>query len=123
MAFERRDVPGQWQLPQGGIDRDETPIAAAWRELEEETGLTADDVELVEEFPEWVAYEWPTHLQRKGRLGQCQRWFTFRVLDAQAEPTPDGDEFVDWAWVEPAWLIDQVVEFRAVGYRRVLGGG
>ena len=39
LAFERGDVPGQWQLPQGGLDVNETPVAAAWRELHEETGL------------------------------------------------------------------------------------
>ncbi len=25
LAFERSDVPGAWQLPQGGIDVGETP--------------------------------------------------------------------------------------------------
>src|SRR5687767_13981343 len=37
LAFERADLPGQWQLPQGGLDRGESPEQAAWRELEEET--------------------------------------------------------------------------------------
>ena len=31
LAFERRDVPGQWQLPQGGIEQGETITLAAWR--------------------------------------------------------------------------------------------
>jgi len=39
LAFERADRPGQWQLPQGGLERGETPVEAAWRELGEETGL------------------------------------------------------------------------------------
>jgi len=47
LAFERDDVPGQWQLPQGGLEENETPLAAAWRELHEETGLGRGDVQIV----------------------------------------------------------------------------
>ncbi len=121
LAFERSDVPDQWQLPQGGIDEGETPVEGAWRELEEETGLTAKQVRLVEEYSEWTVYEWPDGVKRGQRLGQAQRWFFFDVIDDDVVPIPDGDEFDDWKWVEIRWLIDQVVEFRQASYERVLG--
>lgn len=122
LAFERSDIAGQWQLPQGGMEPEETPEAAAWRELEEETGLGTSDVELIEEFSEWTVYEWPNGARESGRrLGQAQRWFTFRVVSDNIVPSPDGVEFVSWKWVEPEWLIEQVVEFRRSGYERVLG--
>ena len=35
-----------WQMPQGGIDKGETPVEAAIRELGEETGLPPDAVEI-----------------------------------------------------------------------------
>ncbi len=78
LAFERVDSPGSWQLPQGGLHRDESPIEGAWRELGEETGLGESDVVARAEYPDWIAYEWPDdvkeRLGRDGkRLGQVQQ--------------------------------------------------
>jgi putative (di)nucleoside polyphosphate hydrolase len=131
LAFERSDARGSWQLPQGGLDADEDPLEAAWRELEEETGLHAEHVEVRAEFPEWVAYEWPDDVQaddrnrhpgRGGgqRRGQVQKWFLFDAKSPDVTPTPDGSEFVAWRWVDPEWLVEHVVEWRRDAYRKVL---
>lgn len=122
LAFQRTDAPGQWQLPQGGLKREEDPETGVWRELHEETGLGPDDVELVDQLQQWLAYEWPADLYRRVngdlRRGQVQRWFFFRPRGDDLTPTPDGDEFDDWAWVEPAWLIDQVWTMRRSVYEQ-----
>lgn len=123
LAFERADVPGEWQLPQGGIDCDEQTVDAAWRELAEETGLGPADVELVREFPFWTIYEFPEGLRRRNhRFGQAHRWFEFRPRRDDLDPTPDGREFVAHRWMSVAELIDAVVEFRRRPYEQVLGG-
>lgn len=123
LAFERKDTPGAWQVPQGGLDVGEEPVDAAWRELTEETGLDSRDVRLVMELPEWIAYEWPpdirgrTHDGHK-RRGQIQKWFLFGTVHDQVTPVPDDHEFVDWKWIDPHHLVAHIVEFRRDAYAR-----
>lgn len=121
MAFERSDLSGEWQLPQGGIENGESPRAAAWRELAEETGLGKDDVRLIDEADHWTVYAWPNSMRDSERIGQVHRWFFFEPVDESIEPTPDGKEFCGWRWIDPADLIDLVVEFRKGPYRQVFG--
>lgn len=123
LAFERVDHPGQWQLPQGGLERGEHPEAAAWRELREETGLGPEHVAMVGEHPQWTLYEWPRDVVAGGaRLGQVHRWFFFEPLIDELDPVPDGREFQAWRWVESDWLVHHVAAFRRPSYEAVLGG-
>ena len=52
-----------WQMPQGGIDSGEEPVAAVLREIDEETGT--DNVEVIGEVNEWLKYELPPNLKDK----------------------------------------------------------
>ena len=108
---------GGWQLPQGGIDEDEEPRAAIFRELAEEIGTA--NAELLAEHPEWLTYDLPEELigkAFKGRFrGQRQKWFALRFLGADSEIRLDADphpEFVAWRWVEIAELPGLAVSFK-----------
>lgn len=123
---ERIDTPGAWQMPQGGIDEGEKPRAAALRELEEETGVAADMVEIVAKSADWVRYDLPADLVPKlwkGRYrGQEQKWFLLRFTgdDSAVQIDRPHPEFSAWKWVAPAQVCDLIVPFKHAVYEAVL---
>ena len=115
-----------WQMPQGGLDQGEDPEQGALRELEEETGIARDKVEVVARCPEPLTYDLPEDLvgkMWKGKWrGQRQHWFLLRftgtdedVNIATAEP-----EFRAWKWADPAELPVMIVPFKKKLYEQVL---
>jgi putative (di)nucleoside polyphosphate hydrolase len=123
---ERIDTPGAWQMPQGGIDDGETPEIAAFRELEEETGVPQACAQIEAEHDGWITYDLPDHLIGKlwkGRYrGQQQRWFLLRFqgddTDIQIEqPHP---EFAKWRWSTPDEVIENIVPFKRNVYDTVI---
>jgi putative (di)nucleoside polyphosphate hydrolase len=114
LAIERADRPGAWQLPQGGLHVGEAPLAGAWRELGEETGLDDRHVELVAEHPSWLAYELPEGCRsHRTGLGQVQKWFSFRFHGADGDVRlPSDGEARAWGWKKLGDLAASTVEFR-----------
>lgn len=125
-AGQRIDNPGDaWQMPQGGVDEGETPVQAALRELGEETGISADSVEVLAETSDWIPYELPHDLVPKlwkGRFrGQTQKWFLLKFTggDAEINIVQDHQEFSRWAWMKPDALIEKIVPFKKHTYTQV----
>lgn len=120
------DGPFQWQMPQGGVDRGESPLEAAFRELEEEIGVREEHVDLLEETADWLYYEFPTDVRTKmkprGRyLGQRQKWFAFRFKGRDADIRLDTHtpEFVDWRWASLESAPALVIPFKRPVYEEV----
>jgi putative (di)nucleoside polyphosphate hydrolase len=123
----RRARGGGWQFPQGGMRSGESPTDSLFRELHEETGLMAGDVEVAGQTRRWVRYRLPARYVRRDRLplciGQKQRWFLLRLrradvqfaLDASSEPEFDELRWVSW-W-EP---VREVIYFKRPVYVRAL---
>ncbi len=124
---QRRDSTLEaWQMPQGGLDEGEDPAAGALRELEEETGIGRDKVEIVARHGEELRYDLPAELVGrlwKGRWrGQRQTWFLARFLGTDADvniATPDP-EFRAWKWADPEDLPAMIVPFKKKLYEDVL---
>jgi putative (di)nucleoside polyphosphate hydrolase len=120
--------PQLWQMPQGGIDKGEDPLDAAYRELYEETGMKT--VTLLAEARDWINYDLPPALigiGLRGKFrGQTQRWFAFRFDGDDSEiainPPPGGHEpeFDAWEWKPMRQLPGLIVPFKRAVYDQVV---
>ena len=112
-----------WQMPQGGVDKGENYLAAAYRELEEETSII--NVDLVKELDGLISYELPENLLGviwKGKYrGQEQKWFVMRFLgnDAEINIETKQPEFCEWKWIDLENITDLVVDFKLHIYLHV----
>jgi len=125
--WARRVGRDGWQFPQGGMRSDETPLEAMYRELQEETGLFPNHVEVLGATPGWLRYRLPQrfvrHHERPVCIGQKQVWFLLRLateetsfrLDAHEHP-----EFDLWRWVDFWYPAAHVVNFKRRVYEQAL---
>ncbi len=125
--WARRTRRDGWQFPQGGMRSDETPLEAMYRELEEETGLTQEHVEVLAETPGWLRYRLPRRYQRHAQkplcIGQKQVWFLLRLVADERHVCLDRTthpEFDRWQWVDFWYPLEHVVEFKREVYGRAL---
>jgi len=116
-----------WQFPQGGVNDDETPEQAMYRELREEVGLAAKDVEILRVTQDWLQYRLPEKYIRYHSLplciGQKQKWFLLRLLSDDTSICLDFSkkpEFDEWRWVYYWYPLKKVITFKRDVYRKAL---
>jgi len=121
---KRIDNPEKfWQMPQGGINNNESSLEAAIRELREETGIK--NIKLIKELNEWLEYNLPDNLLGKiwkGKYrGQKQKWFIMRFIgsDSEINVKTKNPEFLDWKWIKISELTGIVVKFKVEVYKKL----
>ena len=121
---KRKDNPiDKWQMPQGGIDENETPFDAMRRELEEETSIKK--IEVLKEIENWLEYELPPNLLGKiwkGKYrGQKQKWFIVRFTGNESEINlrTEHQEFIEWKWIDYELLPKVIVNFKREVYKKL----
>ena len=113
-----------WQLPQGGVDKNEDLLSAANRELKEETSV--ESTKFIKEIDNWLTYELPKNLLGKiwkGKYrGQKQKWFIMRFVGRKEEINikTKNAEFKEWKWIDVNQLINVVVSFKLDVYKSIV---
>ena len=127
VLLAKRIGQNSWQFPQGGIDGDEAPKDALFRELKEEIGLDQKDVEILKQSSQWFKYKIPPNLQRKRSkpvcIGQKQKWYLLQLLEDESVidlNVIEKPEFDEWRWVSYYYPIKEVVDFKQTVYRLAL---
>ena len=122
---KRKDNPvDKWQMPQGGVDKDESFVDAMRRELDEETNIKS--IEIIKEIDKWFEYELPNNLLGKiwkGKYrGQKQRWFVVKFVGKIDEINIDTKcpEFIDWKWIKISELPKVIVSFKKNVYENLI---
>jgi len=125
--WARRVRRDGWQFPQGGMNTDETPLEAMYRELHEETGLSPEHVAVLGATPGWLRYRLPQRaIRRNDRIvcvGQKQVWFLLKFVGEEAHLRLDlteTPEFDHWRWVDFWYPLEHVVMFKRGVYTSAL---
>lgn len=118
---KRVDIKDAWQFPQGGIDEGENPVSALKRELEEEIGT--GEVEVLAEYPQWIAYDFPPNAVKKMYPfdGQSQKYFLVRLKsDLLINLNTPHPEFCEYEFVEYKEVLERIKHFKRPIYKQVL---
>lgn len=127
LLWARRIGQDAWQFPQGGIQEGETSEDAMYRELREEIGLRAQDVEIIAQTKDWLCYDLPSRLVRHHAkpvcIGQKQTWFLLKLISCVDNidlAVSEKPEFDQWRWVSYWYPLREVISFKRKVYKDAL---
>ena len=122
---KRKDNPvDKWQMPQGGVEKNEDYLSAMKRELYEETSIRS--IKVLKKLDKYLEYELPINLLGiiwKGEFrGQKQKWFITRFTGNENEININTEhaEFIEWKWIEMDKIPNVIVDFKKNVYKKIL---
>ena len=126
LVGRRLDHPsGFWQMPQGGIDENENPEKAVWREMMEEIGT--NKAKLLKVSSQWINYDIPSETLKTlpwghKYIGQTQKWFAFQFTGEENDINVGtiNPEFSEWKWTKISLIVDEIVPFKRDVYSTIL---
>ena len=127
LVGKRLDHPsGFWQMPQGGIEENENPEEAVWREMMEEIGT--NKAKLLKISTQWINYDIPSETLKTlpwghKYIGQTQKWFAFQFTGEENDINVGGTvnpEFSEWKWTKIKLIVDEIVPFKRDVYSKIL---
>ena len=126
LVGRRLDHPsGFWQMPQGGIDENENPEEAVWREMMEEIGT--NKAKLLKVSSQWINYDIPSETLKTlpwghKYIGQTQKWFAFQFTGEENDVNVGtvNPEFSEWKWTKIKLIVDEIVPFKRDVYSKIL---
>ena len=126
LVGRRLDHPsGFWQMPQGGIDENENPEEAVWREMMEEIGT--NKAKLLKVSSQWINYDIPFETLKTlpwghKYIGQTQKWFAFQFTGEENDINVGtvNPEFSEWKWTKINSIVDEIVPFKRDVYSVIL---
>lgn len=115
---ERAREPGHWQLPQGGLEGDETPLEGLQREMWEEVGLK--DIEVITHTRDYIPYTWPKGLFKSKHKGQKHIYYLLEGNHLNPKKLGPTEEFARFRWHNIEEVLDLVVDWKREAYMTAL---
>ncbi len=124
VVFQRADYPISWHGPEGGMEPNETPIEALYREVYEEIGLKKEDYSVLKESKNFIRYTFPQGIKKDiANLGQEKKFFLLKLnkdCTFKFNVLIEEIEFINSKSVDPKLVPDLVPDFKRDMYITVL---
>ena len=123
ITFQRVDYEDSWQGVEGGIEENETPIDALYREVQEEIGIEKDQYDIIKEHKEFIPYIFPDDVVKNiGIKGQQKKFYLIKLkndVKFNFETNPDGCEFKNYKIVSSEEFLKLTPRFKDKMYKKV----